>query len=1451
MNYHYFAFISYSHKDKKWAEWIQRSIEHYRLPAIIRKEVQKQLPKKIAPVFRDATDLGVDVLVDGLHEELEKSRFLIVVCSPNSAKPNAEGKHFVDEEVRHFCELGRTKEIIPVIIEGTPEESFGPVLKSKEILALDATKQSRARILNDIVAKILGLKPDALWRRAERERKKRLVVKSIMCGILGLAAVFIGLFAWDANRTVKNYYADYVDSFGLPEGIFPLKKSELTHRYVHYRFEYKGFQYGKSPHADSADWCIWNMFGFRRRLVRVVQANSRGYPRKWEHTEYSDRPLIQDFEYDRGLRLRQIQYGRYNGEGRKPRLVKTIELFSTGGETNNIVRFFRNGDRTIAFADPIDSDDPKSAVPQHQIKRDALGRGVQCLFLNVAGGYTLDSDGMAGFAYEYDELGRKTCRRYVFIMGIGENSKGVAGHKYSYRGNRLYSVTAINKKDEAVVDGDGSIICKAVEFDKHGNLLCERFVDASDNLLPNANGVAIVRCKYDSCGDVVSTAFFDIDDKPTLSNEGIARLDGVYDSYGNVLEQKCFGENGKPIISNRGFASVKYLYDESGNPTYAAFYDADGLPICHEDGNSAIQAEYDEAGNMIRQVFLDDFGHPVMTKNGYAEVRLSYDDNGNQTNYLYLGTNNNPIICKDGYAERRITYTITGLIASESFWDTDGRQTLNENGVSEVRREYSSIGKLEWLRYYDTSGHPVASKEGMAKIHRLYTDLGQLRKEEYFGVDGHPVYSNKGNARWESEFDSFGRETRKLYLGCDNEPIIISDGYAEIRCAYVDSLKTPVETAYFDEKGFPSCDTNGISKIKRELNDKGLCAREEYYGQDGMPTVGIGGYFSASFAYDAHGRPIREEYFDEHGSPTFDNTGCAKEEYSYDKQGNLASRFFYDTQGNPTVNSADGVAGFVWEYDNRGNRIRQSHIGLDGLLMNDNNGVAGGVVEYDTMGRLSRIFAFDAQTNMTVRAEEGAVGYYIKHDERGREKERGYFDVDGLPSICNDGYAKVSYEYDERGNPCKLLYYGIDGGPTASSEGIAGILREYDKFGNVIKSKYIDESGVPIVHNDGNVGWKVELDAYGRETRRVFFDANEKPIALADGVAEVHYEYNEQGKMVLASYFGADGHPCLNVNGIAGIKRTVDRRGLCRGEYYFDTEGEPVLHRDGFIGWEAEYDSKGHETSRIWLGKDKKPVSNQFGYAMQTQKYDNRGNCIEMLYLDANGVLTMNVTDGVAGFRWEYDNRNRKTRQYHVGVDGKLTKDKYGVFAGGLDYDHKGRLIKIYALDESNKLTVRSAEGAAGWSMCYDEKNREVQRTYFGVDGCPVVTTEGLAIKKMTYDDKGRETSCAWYDADGCVIVQDAAHGIAWVQRAFDNRGREIKRRFFGADGKPTLNDDGIAGGNMYYDNGNMPTRMTFFNLQEFRCANKKGVAELLMEYDEDGNLSNVKRIDIQGNEIR
>ncbi len=100
--FEYYAFISYSHKDQKWAEWLQRKLESYRLPVKIRQESEGRLPKQIRPVFRDQTDISLGSVMHSLRTELQDSRFLIVICSPNSA--NSE---WVNKEIRHFRSMGR------------------------------------------------------------------------------------------------------------------------------------------------------------------------------------------------------------------------------------------------------------------------------------------------------------------------------------------------------------------------------------------------------------------------------------------------------------------------------------------------------------------------------------------------------------------------------------------------------------------------------------------------------------------------------------------------------------------------------------------------------------------------------------------------------------------------------------------------------------------------------------------------------------------------------------------------------------------------------------------------------------------------------------------------------------------------------------------------------------------------------------------------------------------------------------------------------------------------------------------------------------------------------------------------------------------------------------------------------------------------------------------------
>ena len=130
----YTAFISYNSKDDRWAKWLQRKLEVYSMPVVIRNEKdevvrREEKPKKLR-VFRYRSDLNTVSLNEGLAKELDDARWLIVICSPNSAKSVWVGK-----EIQHFLDTGRRDHILPFIVSGTSysgdeNECLNPVLKA-------------------------------------------------------------------------------------------------------------------------------------------------------------------------------------------------------------------------------------------------------------------------------------------------------------------------------------------------------------------------------------------------------------------------------------------------------------------------------------------------------------------------------------------------------------------------------------------------------------------------------------------------------------------------------------------------------------------------------------------------------------------------------------------------------------------------------------------------------------------------------------------------------------------------------------------------------------------------------------------------------------------------------------------------------------------------------------------------------------------------------------------------------------------------------------------------------------------------------------------------------------------------------------------------------------------------------------------------------------------------
>lgn len=176
-----FAFISYNHKDVKHAQWLQKKLENYKLPAEIHNEFEDS--RFIRPVFRDQTDLNTGVLANVLRDQLEASKYLIVLCSPNSAK-----SQWVSNEVKTFIEWGRLDQIIPVIVDGQPNcynpdlECFPEYLREytkahpeHELLGVSFAEVGKEKAFVRVVSRMLDVSFDTLWKRYERHKRMRRI----------------------------------------------------------------------------------------------------------------------------------------------------------------------------------------------------------------------------------------------------------------------------------------------------------------------------------------------------------------------------------------------------------------------------------------------------------------------------------------------------------------------------------------------------------------------------------------------------------------------------------------------------------------------------------------------------------------------------------------------------------------------------------------------------------------------------------------------------------------------------------------------------------------------------------------------------------------------------------------------------------------------------------------------------------------------------------------------------------------------------------------------------------------------------------------------------------------------------------------------------------------------------------------------------------------------------
>lgn len=202
----YSAFISYNHKDRRWASWLHRELERYRLPQTVvgRSSPLGPLERRLPPVFQDREELAASTnLADSVREALGEAASLIVICSRNGA-----ASRWVNEEVRTFAALGRADRIQCLLIPEADEEAasaatqvelFPPALLELggEPLAADARKtgDGKRNAFLKLVAGIIGVRYDELRQREQVRRQRRLLTLAAAASVGFIAMTGLAAFA--------------------------------------------------------------------------------------------------------------------------------------------------------------------------------------------------------------------------------------------------------------------------------------------------------------------------------------------------------------------------------------------------------------------------------------------------------------------------------------------------------------------------------------------------------------------------------------------------------------------------------------------------------------------------------------------------------------------------------------------------------------------------------------------------------------------------------------------------------------------------------------------------------------------------------------------------------------------------------------------------------------------------------------------------------------------------------------------------------------------------------------------------------------------------------------------------------------------------------------------------------------------------------------------------------
>lgn len=769
------------------------------------------------------------------------------------------------------------------------------------------------------------------------EKKSRLPLYVAAASVA--LCLLIGGGLWDYFRTKTDYYKDYIEVYGVAEGVGKLSAREASHRNSSYRIE-------------SSKW----------KVRRVTLVNSKDKPVRHEDTEHMNSRFTDVYYYysDNG----KLDYKKVYDEYGKP-LYKIdfdenlkVAMFKYDDEHGTAKRLQSN---TTGLYNVNDSE--HSSITRHLLTYDEKGQLTRIEYASGEDNIRVgDAENIYGQAYEYDEKGRIT--KVSFLGQDGEvrgNKIGLAIKEYKYDEDGNWTqVNYLSATGNSSHDGNNCPVVK-LTYDEWGNRETERYYTADEKQLAYRTDVAACgfNYKYTADGFLETRSTVDSKGEVTLCKNGYATICSKYDKNGFLTEVEFKDKNGNKtnVVTDDGdtYANIKFTVDEKGLVLSAANYDLQGLPTETSDGVFKVEYMYDSVGNILKVDYLDKELQPAQYAGFHCSEKYTYNDRYLCQSMYYYDKDGKLTYCKEGFAVCQKTYDKTGNITKYEFLDKDGKTLINRNtGYAVEEVTFDALGNTKEIHHYSSSLKPCMTSLGYYAKEFFYEDSTNFLTEEKFYDTSEKVikvnkykYDTNGNQTsfWtvnatgtlqgyvtNVEYDENNRITKLYSTNLSGKRVNNPESsYCEMDII-LDDRGNVIEQTYLDVNGNPAYGEHKTHKRIKKYDEHNNCIYEKSLDKDGKPTHGSNTYPEGRATYDARGNMTSLDCLDGYGKPYTCPEGFQRVERQYNESNLVSSECYKDADGNLRKHKSKGFAKATYKYDSKRNLVKETHFGTDGSM---------------------------------------------------------------------------------------------------------------------------------------------------------------------------------------------------------------------------------------------------------------------------------------------------------------------------------------------------------------------------------------------------------------------------------------------------------------------------------------------------------------------------------------